>query len=191
VRGGELNADEGDMLRAVGVWSNQDRIGSELAVNDLAVMERLERLADPTGDAQGSGRKERAARIEDFTERGTLGPLDGHEQPTIVHRVAFVYSRHTPVGVRKQGQRVGLIPHRVHECRVCREFVPEHLQRDQPLIPDVLCRVNDHVSAHRGNGVDTVSALDDGSSEMQAALGSRRRLSGVVDGRAASHAACP
>src|SRR5262249_56262828 len=90
VRCGELDADEGDMLRAVGVRNNQDRLGSELAVNDLAVMERLERLADPAGDAQGSGRKERAARIEDFTDRGPLRPFAAPEHLTLTHLITFV-----------------------------------------------------------------------------------------------------
>ena len=93
VRGGQLDADEGDMFHAVVVPDEQHRVGSELAMNDPVVMKRLECLADLAGDAQRGRRIERTACIEDFTECGALGALECDEQRAGLRRAAFVHPR--------------------------------------------------------------------------------------------------
>jgi hypothetical protein len=75
-------------------------------------------------DARGAFDLYTALRIASRVGEALEAPLECDEQVAVVHRVAFVYSRYPPVSVRKPGQCAGLLPHRGHEFRVTREFVP-------------------------------------------------------------------
>ena len=187
VRRGQLGADEPD---AFAVRDHEHRVGSEVAVKKPIVMKRLERLADTDGDAQRGGHNERTARTEDFTEGGTLGPLERDEELAGVGHVEFVYPLHATENVGRYGERAGLLPHRGHESRVTGKLVPQYLQRDRSAITDVLGGVEDHVAAHRGDGVDPVAGLDNGTSQAQAEFWCRRQLAGSVRRSAASQPEC-
>ena len=187
VRGRQLGPDEPD---AFAVVDHEDRIGAELAVNEPIVMERLERLPDPDGDAQRRRHVEGAAGIENFTESGALDPLERHEALAGVRHAELVHPLHAAERVGRGRERARLSPHRGHEWPIARELVSHDLERDRSAVSDVLGAVQHDVAAHRGDGVDSVARPDDGTRETQAEFGCGYGLWPSADRHVARRRAC-